>query len=136
VAVTGATLRRLVRARDLLHAGVQTGPTLDELAQLSGLSRAFLARSFAEAFGLPPHQYLTHLRLEHAKRMLARGASVTEVCSEVGFESLGSFSASFHRRVGLSPRAWQQQMRRVVQCAGLPAPVFIPSCFIAHYAAF
>ncbi len=136
MAVTGATLRRLVRARDLLHAGVQHGPTLEELAQLSGLSRAFLVRSFAEAFGLPPHQYLTQLRLEHAKRMLARGASVTEVCSEVGFESLGSFSASFHRRVGLSPRAWQQQMRRVVQSAGFPVAAFIPSCFIEHYAVF
>ncbi len=134
--MTGATLRRLVRARDLLHAGVQRGPTLDELAASAGLSRAFLARSFAQAFGAPPHQYLTQLRLEQAKRLLARGASVTEVCVEVGFESLGSFSSSFHRRVGVSPRAWQQHMRRVVQSAGLPAAVFIPSCFIAQYATF
>lgn len=133
--VSRATLRRLVRARDLLHAGVQQGPTLEELAASSGLSRAFLARSFAQAFGLPPHQYLTRLRLERAKRLLARGASVTEVCFATGFESLGSFSTSFHRRVGVSPRTWQQQTRRLVQSAGLPQAVFIPSCFLDYYAA-
>src|SRR3954447_22387956 len=85
-----ATLRRLIRARDVLHASVQRGATLDELAAASGLSRGFLARSFARTFGAPPHQYLVQLRLEQAKRALGGGASVTEACLEVGFESLGS----------------------------------------------
>lgn len=128
-----ATLRRLVRARDVLHASVQRGATLDELAAAAGLSRGFLARSFARTFGAPPHQYLVQLRLEHAKRALARGASVTEACFEVGFESLGSFSASFHRRVGLSPRAWQRTARGLVQSLGVPA-LYIPACFLARYA--
>lgn len=127
-----ATLRRLVRARDVLHASVQRGATLDELAAASGLSRGFLARSFAETFGAPPHQYLVQLRLEHAKRALARGASVTQTCLEVGFESLGSFSASFHRRVGVSPRAWQRRTRVLVQGLGVPA-LYIPACFLAHH---
>jgi AraC-like DNA-binding protein len=127
-----ATLRRLVRARDLLHADVQRGPTLDELAAASGLSRGFLARSFAQTFGVPPHRYLVELRLEHAKRALARGTSVTQACLEVGFASLGSFSASFHRRVGVSPREWQRRARTLVQGAGVPV-LFIPSCFFDHY---
>ena len=127
--VSRATLRRLVRARDLLHADVQRGPTLVELAAASGLSRAFLARTFAQTFGAPPHRYLVELRLEHAKRALARGASVTQACLEVGFESLGSFSASFHRRVGVSPREWQRRTRRLVQGLGMPA-LFIPFCFL------
>ena len=128
-----ATLRRLIRARDVLHASVQRGATLDELAAASGLSRGFLARSFARTFGAPPHQYLVQLRLEHAKRAHARGASVTDTCLEVGFESLGSFSASFHRRVGVSPRAWQRQARALVQGLGVPA-LYVPACFLAHYA--
>jgi AraC-like DNA-binding protein len=131
-AMSRATLRRLVRARDVLHADVRRGATLDELAATAGLSRAFLARSFARAFGAPPHQYLVQLRLEHAKRALARGASVTETCLEVGFESLGSFSASFHRRVGLSPRAWQRQTRVLVQGLGVPV-IYIPACFLERY---
>ena len=131
--ISRATLRRLVRARDLLHADVARGPTLDELAVASGLSRGFLARSFAQAFGVPPHRYLVELRIEQVKRTLARGTSVTEACLEVGFASLGSFSASFHRRVGVSPREWQRQTRRLAQGAGMPV-VFIPSCFLDHYA--
>ena len=127
-----ATLRRLVRARDVLHASVQRGTTLDELAAASGLSRGFLARSFARTFGVPPHQYLVQLRLDHAKRALARGASVTETCLAVGFESLGSFSASFHRCVGVSPRTWQRQTRGLVQSIGIPA-LYIPACFLARY---
>jgi len=133
MATSRATLRRLVRARDVLHASVRTGATLDELAAASGLSRGFLARSFAHTFGVPPHRYLIELRLEQAKRWLARGASVTETCLEVGFESLGSFSASFHRRVGVSPRAWQRQARGLVQGIGVPA-LYIPACFLGHFA--
>ena len=123
-----ATLRRLVRARDLLHADLQRGPTLEELAAASGLSRGFLARSFAQTFGVPPHRYLVDLRFERARHALARGASVTQTCLEVGFESLGSFSASFHRRVGVSPRAWQRQTRSLVQGLGVPV-LYIPACF-------
>jgi AraC-like DNA-binding protein len=72
-----ATLRRLVRARDVLHASVRSGATLEELATAAGLSRGFLVRSFTKTFGVPPHRYLVQLRLEHAKRALARGTSVT-----------------------------------------------------------
>jgi AraC-like DNA-binding protein len=132
MAVSGATLRRLVRARDLLHADLQRGPTLDELAAEAGLSRAFLARSFGRLFGTPPHQYLMGLRLEHAKRALAGGASVTEACYEVGFESLGTFSSTFHRRVGMSPRDWQRHTRTLVQGLGVPA-LWIPGCYLRKY---
>jgi GntR family transcriptional regulator/MocR family aminotransferase len=125
----GATLQRLVRARDYLHAEASRGPTLDELADAAGLSRAHLARQFASTFGLPPHQYLVQLRLDHAKRALAAGASVTEVCYAVGFESLGSFSASFRRRTGMSPRAWQRAARPFVQGLGVPV-LYIPGCFL------
>jgi AraC-like DNA-binding protein len=127
----GATLRRLLRARDLLHAEAVRGPTLDELASTAGLSRAHLARQFAETFGVPPHQYLVQLRLEQAKRALATGAAVTEVCYAVGFTSLGTFSTSFRRRTGMSPRQWQQATRPFVQSRGIPV-LYIPSCFLGY----
>ncbi|MFT3697347.1 MAG: AraC family transcriptional regulator [Kofleriaceae bacterium] len=126
-----AVLRRLVRARDLLHAEAQRGPTLDELAAEARLSRAHFARQWTAAFGEPPHQYLTRLRLEQAKRALATGGSVTEVCAQVGFTSLTTFSTLFHRRLGLSPRAWQAATRPVVQSRGLPV-LFIPPCFLRY----
>jgi AraC-like DNA-binding protein len=129
--VRGVLLQRLVRARDLLHAATTRGPTLDDLAGATGLSRAHLARQFAQAFGVPPHQYLVQLRLDQAKRALAAGTSVTEVCYQVGFESLGTFSASFRRRTGLSPREWQRAARPFVQSRGVPV-LYIPGCFLIH----
>jgi AraC-like DNA-binding protein len=129
---TGSTLRRLVRARDLLHADLRRGATLDELATEARLSRAHLAREFARTFGVPPHQYLVRLRLDEAKRALATGASVTDACYEVGFQSLGTFSASFHRRVGVSPRQWQRDARPLVQSLGVPS-LRIPGCYFLHY---
>ena len=127
---SGALLRRLLKARDLLHAEVARGVSLDELAAQTGVSRAHLARQFADTFGLPPHQYLVQLRLDLAKRALATGASVTEVCHDVGFESLGTFSTSFRKRVGLSPRQYQQVTRPFVQSLGVPI-LYIPSCFFS-----
>jgi len=127
----GATLTRLLRARDLLHADAERGPTLDELAGAAGLSRAHLARQFAQTFGVPPHQYLVQLRLDRAKRALASGESVTDVCYQVGFESLGTFSASFRRRTGMSPREWQRAARPFVQSRGVPV-LYIPGCFLIH----
>ncbi|HUS32281.1 MAG TPA: AraC family transcriptional regulator [Kofleriaceae bacterium] len=126
---SGALLRRLVRARDLLHADAARNPTLDELAAASGVSRAHLARNFTQTFGISPHQYLVQLRLEQARRALAAGTSVTEVCHEVGFESLGTFSSTFRKRVGLSPREYQRRARPFVQSLGVPI-LYIPSCFL------
>ncbi len=129
---SGATLKRLVRARDLLHAEAARNPSLDELAGAAGLSRAHLARQFARTFGVSPHQYLVQLRLEQATRALAAGESVTEVCFALGFESLGTFSASFHRRTGMSPRAWQRAARPFVQSRGIPV-IYVPGCWLSFY---
>jgi AraC-like DNA-binding protein len=126
---TGVVLQRLVRARDLMHAELGDKLTLTRLAKASGLSRAHFARQFAATFGVSPHQYLVRLQLDHAKRALAAGDSVTEVCYELGFESLGSFSTSFHRRAGMSPRAWQRIARPFVQSRGVPV-LFIPGCYL------
>ena len=129
---SGVVLQRLVRARDYVHAELAQGPTLVELARIAGLSRAHLAREFAATFGVPPHQYLVQLRIDRAKRALAAGASVTDVCLEVGFASLGSFSSSFHRRTGLSPRAWQKRSRPFVQSLGIPM-LFVPRCYFPRH---
>lgn len=129
---SGVTLQRLVRARDFLHAELRRGPTLDEVADASGLSRAHLARQFAATFGVPPHQYLMGLRLAHAKRVLATGGSVTDACFEVGLESLGAFSTTFRRLTGVSPREWQRSTRPFVQSRGVPV-LSIPACFLNMY---
>jgi AraC-like DNA-binding protein len=129
-----ATLARLLRARDRLHDAPDAAPGLEALAEEVGLSRAHFLRSFAEVFGRTPHDYLQQIRLDLAKRMLARGASVTEACFDVGFSSLGSFSALFARRVGMAPRDWQRRVRTVLPSADLWQAVWIPGCFLLPHA--
>ena len=127
--VAGAALRRLLRARDLVHGRLEEGVSVVELAQAAGLSRAHFLRSFTHVFGVTPHEYLTGLRMEEARRLLARGSSVTEVCMSVGFTSLGSFSRAFAARLGESPSSWQRRVRVVVPAAELWPRVWIPGCY-------
>jgi AraC-like DNA-binding protein len=80
-------------------------------------------------FGETPHQYRSRAQIERAKHLLIlTGLSVTDVCMAVGFSSLGSFSALFSRRVGMSPSEFQRRYRRAsAPQQQLPASL-IPGC--------
>jgi AraC-like DNA-binding protein len=129
----GSSYRRLLIARELLCARYSEPLSLHDLAAAAGLSEFHFLRAYRAAFGETPHQHFTRLRLEHAKRALARGAAVTEVCFDVGYSSLGSFSSLFSRATGQSPRAWQRDVRSLVSVpADLPR-LYIPGCFLAFF---
>lgn len=96
--------RRLHRARDYAAAYYDQPLTLDDLARAAALSPNHLLRTFRQAFGQTPHQYLTERRLARAHHLLTQtDQPVTGICLAVGFESLGSFSSLFRRRYGLAP---------------------------------
>jgi AraC-like DNA-binding protein len=103
---------------------------LAELADAAHLSRFYFLRSFRRVYHVTPHECLTRRRVEHAKALLAADElTITEICLEVGFESLSSFSTLFHRLVGWSPsiyraRAWE--MKRNPR-------KFIPACYIQQF---
>jgi AraC-like DNA-binding protein len=102
--------RRLHRAKDYAAALFDQPLALEEMAQVACLSPNHFLRTFKQAFAQTPHQFVTQLRLERAKRLLAQTSrSVTEICATVGFESLGSFSWLFTRRVGMSPEAYRRR---------------------------
>lgn len=108
--------------------------SLASLAAGMGLTQHAFLRRFAHTFGVTPHAYLTHLRLERAKALLARDElSVTDVCAEVGFESLGSFSTLFARRVGDSPLRYRQSQRRWVQVPDWVLRAAVPACFFGRF---
>ena len=114
--------RRLCRARDLLRETSDPSPTIEQLAREVRISPFHFIRRFEAVFGVTPHQFRIASRIELAKALLARGEhSVTEVCMEVGFSSLGSFSTLFAQRVGETPSAYRRRVRPLVQvtCGGV-----------------
>jgi AraC-like DNA-binding protein len=102
--------RRVNHARDYLHANLAAPISLSDVAAMACLSPFYLLRVFQAAFGQTPHQYLNGCRLDRAKFLLEKTRiPVTAICLECGFSSLGSFSALFHKRCGMSPRAWRNR---------------------------
>jgi transcriptional regulator GlxA family with amidase domain len=74
------------------------------LAQVSGVSEAHFARSFKEAYGLPPHRYLLTRRIERATALLREtNLAVTEIAFQTGWSSLGTFGRTFRDITGESP---------------------------------
>jgi AraC-like DNA-binding protein len=129
----GSPYRRLLAAREILRERYSEPLHLRDLAAAAGLSEFHFLRAYRAAFGETPHQHCTRLRIEHAKRALARGVGVTEVCFDAGYSSLGSFSSLFARTTGRSPREWQREIRVLVP---LPADVprlYVPGCFLAFF---
>ncbi len=124
-----SAFRRLCHARELLSTPGARGPTIREISQVVGISPFHFIRQFDAVFGATPHQLRIEARLERAKQLLALGErSVTEICLEVGFESLGSFSALFHRRIGESPSRYQRRVRALISVPRtLPVDAF-PGC--------
>jgi AraC-like DNA-binding protein len=118
--------RRLCHARDVLRDR-HDPPSIAELAREVGISPYHFIRQFEAVFGSTPHQYRIQVRLDRARTLLATGRySVTRVCMEVGFTSLGSFSALFSRRGGEPPSNYR---RRVLSLpAGRRDLHFTPGC--------
>jgi AraC family transcriptional regulator len=93
--------------------------TLEEMARIAYLSPFYFNRVFRQLTGAPPRRFQTALRMEAAKRLLlTTDMSVTEVCLEIGYQSLGTFTTQFHQLVGVSPR----DLRRLARRTQLPPP--------------
>ncbi len=99
------------RAKNYLHAHYQSDITLDELAGVVGLDRAYLIRTFKKAAGLPPHAYLTQVRLNEAKKQLTRGLPIAEVALNTGFADQSHFSRVFKHTFGITPGAYSSYTR-------------------------
>ena len=120
--------RRLCRARDFMDDCYDLPLDLDQIARRACFSRFHFIRLFRRAFERTPHQYLVQRRIERAKELLTSSQlSVTDVCFEVGFQSLGSFSSLFHKCVGHPPMAYRA---RVFVHRTTPTSARVPFCFL------
>ena len=126
---------RLERARRFIEARHTEAIDLQAIARAACLSRFHFQREFKRAYGETPHQYLTRSRIEHARRLLAESDdSVTSICFEVGFQSLGSFSSLFHRHVGHGPARYRAGVFQVAELVQRRPFEAVPACFLARFA--
>jgi len=122
-------LERLDRARKFIDLCYDLPLNLDEISSHACFSRYHFLRLFRQAFNKTPHQYLVERRIEKAKELLSGNElRVTDVCFEVGFQSLGSFSSLFHKSVGHPPITFREKSRETQA-----AKRQIPGCFLVMY---
>lgn len=120
------TLERLGRAREFIDQCFDHPLNLDQISEKACFSPYHFLRLFRRAFKITPHQYLIEKRIEKAKELLTSDdLRVTDVCFEVGFQSLGSFSSLFHKYVGHAPVTYRAKARQREL-----AKQKVPGCFI------
>ena len=124
------THRDLREARDFMRHAYGRPVSLPDVAAQANLSPYHFLRVYKRAYGETPHEFLTRLRIQRAKTLLAKGShNVTEACFEVGFSSLGSFSNLFAYRVGLPPSEYRRYARSMISVPSTVRSLFVPSCF-------
>jgi AraC-like DNA-binding protein len=100
--------RRMLRARDTMDLAYAEPLDVPALAHLAHVSEAHFIRQFRATFGETPHRYLQRRRVERAMALLRETERpVTEICLDVGFTSLGTFSRTFRAVVGENPSAYR-----------------------------
>jgi len=135
--LTSSGFVHLCRARDMLREVHDRPLSIAEVAREAAMSPFHFIRRFESVFGTTPHQFRIQSRLERAKHLLALSDySVTDVCMEVGFSSLGSFSALFARRFGKPPSAYRRQVRSLMAVPGELPRELAPGCLSLMAAAF
>jgi transcriptional regulator GlxA family with amidase domain len=116
-------LRRLLRAKDRMDAASHEAWPVQRLARVSGVSQAHFARSFKQAFGVPPHRYLLTRRIERATALLRdTDLPIIDIAFQTGWESLGTFGRTFRDITGESPSALRDRARAAAhELASVPA---------------
>jgi AraC-like DNA-binding protein len=124
-----AASRRMLRARDRMDRSYDKPLDVAALARVALTSEAHFIRTFKETFGETPHRYLQRRRLERAMALLRETERpVTEICLDVGFTSLGSFSRTFTHVIGMSPSAYREAWRTGAGTAG-----YVPTCVVMSW---
>src|SRR5262249_6283146 len=125
--------QRIAAAKIYIDENYQEPIDLEEISQRAFLSRFHFHRLITRIYRRTPHQHLTKKRIDKAQELLAENKPVTEVCNEVGFESIGSFSVLFKKEIGFAPQYYRNMAWLKKQKAKQQPKSFIPHCFIESY---
>jgi AraC-like DNA-binding protein len=112
--------RRMLRARDAIDRTYALPLDVQKLAEVANLSDAHFIRTFKVTFGETPHRYLQRRRVERAMFLLREtDRSITDICLDVGFTSLGTFSRTFRDIVDVTPSKYRDRGEHFA----------VPTCF-------
>lgn len=131
--LTNDIYERIVAAKLFMDQHFHEPINLDGISGRAYFSRFHFHRLFSRIYRKTPHQYLTRKRLDKAQELLSQNRAVTDVCNEVGFESIGSFSVLFKKEVGIGPQHYRNMQLMKKQQAKVQPKTFIPHCFIQGY---
>lgn len=102
--VAGLAHPNLSPAIVAMHDNPERDWDLEDLAELSAMSRSYFVNTFRDVVGITPGKYLSNWRLTLARMELAKGTPLKKVVGQVGFSSPAALSRAFKRRYGISPR--------------------------------
>jgi AraC-like DNA-binding protein len=116
--------RSMLRARDAMDREYARPLDVPSLARVAHVSESHFIRTFRATFGETPHRYLQRRRVERSMELLREtDRSVTEICFDVGFNSLGTFSRTFAEIVGEPPSSYRTRF------SGRDSHARIPACW-------
>lgn len=125
--------RRVVAAKLYIDAHYREKIDLPKMAEEACYSKYHFLRLFKQAYGKSPHQYLTEVRIQAAKKLFQQRQTIAEVCYRVGFESIPSFTHLFKKTIGVSPKVYLEQQKQLqIEQSNKPLH-FIPNCFAENF---
>ncbi len=126
--------KRVVAAKMYIDDNLHEPIKLEQVSEQACFSPFHFHKLFTRIYKKTPHEYLTQVRIEAAKKMLGQqDASVSQVCLNVGFESLGSFSTMFKKKNGVSPQVFRNNALERRKAADEQPKIFIPHCVLSRY---
>jgi AraC-like DNA-binding protein len=121
--------KRIVQAKLFIDCNYSSKIDLDSISGQAHFSKFHFIRLFKSIYGKTPNHYLIKIRIDHAKTFLAKGHSVLEASTVVGFDSPTSFAAMFKRIVGQTPSAFQKEQNLKTSAIKANPLLFVPNCF-------
>ncbi len=122
---------RLVNAKVFIDDHFEESLHLATISLRANMSVFHFHRLFTKVYRITPHQYLTKKRLGKARQLLSTGSlNISVVCTDIGFESHGSFSTLFKKYQGLSPQSYRDNALQKQQRATANPLQVIPNCFL------
>jgi AraC-like DNA-binding protein len=127
---------RVIAAKIFIDENYHEPIHLEQISRQAFFSRFHFHRLFTKIYGKTPQEYLTLKRLQQAKILLQQeGISIKEICNDVGFESLASFSLLFRKRNGYAPQYYRNVAFLKNKLAKEQPRHFIPNCIIENIVA-